>query len=385
MADKRTNEQIDRINKMRELQGETPLPYESDDAGSETEEAKTIRLQKEEDAKKYPGLDEAGIIAAKKKEEDDAETERIRLEKESKNNDVKVEINDESVLAYLKSKGKEVSSLDEILNPKTVPTEADIEKEKEQRESNKISYALKEGKFSDKELKAYFKDANDPQELVFSQYLAEQLKEDDTLTEDEIRTEFESKYGLDQKEGSRQFKRGQTELSLLADNLLRSKHSKVINFDNEYNQIETAQLSEKQTQQKVLSQAPIYKKDVEDVYNDLKKITVSFGGKNFEIPVEQSILDKQKTVELSEDYAVNKIRTGYTKEKLKENALAALILENLPTFMQNAAEQYHQSIAAGAHGIPPLGEKDKVDAKTTERKETLKKYHGESVTAAATN
>lgn len=411
MADKRTNDQIDSINKMRETLGEEKLPYETDEAGAggEADEA-----EKKKQANIAAGLNEDGSpktteltdevkkanIAKGLNEDGSPKTTTTITDEQKKENLAKglnedgtpkaaeiPAIDDAAVLAYLKSKhGKEVSSLDEILNPKKEPTKEDKEKEAQQREGNKIAYALQNGKFSDKELKDFISDSKNPHDLVFAQYAAEQKAADKDLTDDEIEAEFKEKYGLDQENTSRKYKRGQTELDLLADNILKQRHSKIINFDSEYTGIETQQLTEKQTQQKILSQAPVYKKDVEDVYEELKKITVSFGGNNYEIEVPQEILDAQKVSELEDTYAASEIKNGWTKEAKKNTAKTALIIANLPLFMQSAAEQYHKGKAAGSHGIPPVGEKEKPDEQAvSERKKKLMEHHGSYITETATN
>lgn len=394
----RTNDQIDKINEARKLQGHPALPYEITStaapaaAATTTPPADTIKKEGEEDEpemtaeKQAAILEEQRITAEKEKEKlaklnETAEAKIIRLENE-KNEAValsKKELTEEDKERIAKEFFG-INDMSEIIKKadiKPEPTAQEIEKQKQQRENDKIAFALKEGKFSKTELQSFLADTSNPAELVFQQYLAEQLKEDDKLTEKEVREEFNEKYGVDAEQTSRQYKRGQTEIGVLADNLIRQKHGKIIGFEREYSQIESTQLSQKQVEQKIISEAPVYKKVVNEVYNELSDITVSFGDENYVVPIPPEMLAKQKELELDNDYAATRIKAGYSKEVVKEGAKMAFVYNNLSFIGEKLASAHLLKHGKGTHGIPPVGEKEKADAITTKRQENIKQYHGE--------
>lgn len=378
----RTNEQIDKINEFKKEHGETDfLPYETPAAEGELTEEQKLAKQKE--------IDDAA-----------AETERLRIEAEGKTGDdadKNKEITPAPTKTELTKEEKEaiakeflgVTDLSELVKkseiPKAEPTKEEIEAELEKREGNKIAYALQQGKFTDKELKAYIADSNNPHDLVFQQYAQSQKALDNTLTDAEIKEEFDEKYGLNQDEDSRKFKRGQEELNVLADTLIRKKHGKIIKFDDEYTSIEKEQLTQKQISEKLVLEAPKYKQTVEEIYTSLKKIPISLGkGEDYEIEMPDDILKSFKERELNTDFAASQIKNGYTKEGKAEAAKLALIYENLPMFIKSVAAKINEKKQAGAKGIPPIEgqqvkEVKKLSAEQQKNLDEFEKVHGKAV------
>ncbi len=226
MADARTNEQIDKLNAFRKDHGQEPLAYEIVDENAEAEKAKNDK------------------IAA------DAETERLRLEAEAKGNEGG-EKKDAPIVAATPTKTEltieekqkiamellGVTDLSELVKKSEIkkePTTEEIEAAKDQRENEKIAFALKNNKFSKKEYESFISDSKDFKGLVYNQYAKEQLELDPTLTADDIKSEFDLKFGLDEEEGSRKYKRGLKEIGLLAENILKQNYSKIYGIDSEY-------------------------------------------------------------------------------------------------------------------------------------------------------
>jgi len=380
----RSNEQVDKINEFKKAHGEAEIPYETPSENADDNKGELSEEQK----------------LAKQKEIDDAaaETERLRIEAEEKekNGAPKDKPADVPTKTELTKEEKEaiamellgVTDLKDLVKkseiPKVEPTAEEKEAELEKRESNKIAYALSQGKFSEKELKAYISDANNP-ELAYQQYAQEQLAADSTLTEEEIREEFENKFFLNEDKESRKYKRGQKELSLLNDNILRSKHGKVINFDGEYTSIEKQQLSEKQLSEKVITEAPKYKQTVEEIYTNLKKIPISLGkGEDYEIEMPDDIINAFKARELDIDFAASQIKGGYTKESKTEAAKLAIIYENLPMVIKSVADKINAKRQAGSKGVPPIDgqvvkEAKKLTADQQKNLEEFEKTHGKTM------
>lgn len=236
-----------------------------------------------------------------------------------------------------------VSDLSELVKKseiKTEPTEEEKQAAAQQRENEKIAYALQKGIFSKKELEDFISDSKNITELVYKQYYQQQKEADPELTDADIRSEFEDRYFLDKDENSRHYKRGQEELKLLANNLLNSRYGKIINFDNEYNQIEQSNLSQKQIQQKIQSEAPRYKKDVDAVYDSIKTIPITAKGKTYNVEVPAEILEANKQLMLANDYASEQIKNGWSKEVLRKIAETAIIQESLSLLVEKVADQY---------------------------------------------
>ncbi len=376
----RSNEQIDKINEFNKAHDIETIPYEMTDADNEK------------------------LLAENKQKEIDAENERLRIEAENKTAEgtnegqegkevkkeitaTKPELSKEDEEAIVK-KYLGINSLDEVIKKSDIkkePTQEEIDAELEKREGNKIAYALQQGKFSDKELKSYIADSNNP-DLVFQQYLQEQKAADQNLTDEEIRAEFEEKFGLDQEEDSRKYKRGQTELNLLKDTIIRNRHGKIIKFDDEYTSIEKEQLTQKQLADKVISEAPKYKQVVEEVYSSLKKIPVSFGkGEEYEIDVPDEVINSFKERELNGEFAAKQIKEGYTKENKAEAAKVSIMYENFASFAKQLADKINHKRQAGSKGIPPMegADSNKVQKKLSpEQEKQLKEFkevHGAPV------
>src|SRR6185503_7806816 len=177
------------------------------------------------------------------------------------------DIEDDKLLQALDKRGIKVANIDD-LKPKPDPAVT-----AEKREADKLSYALSKGNVSKKLYDNYVRDTLNPQNLVFEQYAAEQKAADSTLTDDEIRDEFENRFGMNAESGSRQFQRGVKEIGVIADKLLRDKYPTIYNIDAEFDRYETDQQNKQHLQNLIKTKAPVYKRDVEAlITSDLKKI-----------------------------------------------------------------------------------------------------------------
>lgn len=374
----RTNEIIDKLNEFRLAHGQESLPYEIEGEAAKVED-------KKEDA---PHVDEKNdATPVNETPIEDKKEGAVEQQVAAVKTPEKVEMTKEEKEALIKEY-LGVSDLSEIIKKSEIkkePTEAEVEAAFEKRESDKISYALAKGKFTQKELTSYIADATNT-DLAFQQYSQEQLAADSTLSALELREEFEEKFGLNQEEDSRKYKRGQAEIAIITDNILRQRHGKVIGFDSEYTSIENSQLSEKQLSEKILSEAPKYKKDVEEIYSDLKKIKISFGeGEDYEYETPASVLDNLKERELNSEFAASEIKTGYTKENKAAAAKLAIIHENLPAFIKSIADKINSKRQAGARGIPPqegAGKQEETKKRTPEQQEQIDRIYGKQVPVA---
>jgi hypothetical protein len=278
-------------------------------------------------------------------------------EEDKKKEDIVPEINDDAVLKYLQQKGLSVNSLEDLNKP---VTEADLAKQADDRESAKLTYGLNKGLFNRKTHEQYILDKSNKQQLVFAQYYQDAKKEDPELTDEDIQSEFAAKYGLDSEPNTRKFKRGQQEIDILSDIILKNKYQNIYKLDNEFDSYEKQTTTQKEFERKLLTEAPIFKKQVDDVFSELKKITTKFSeDESYEVEVLDESLNALKEKFLDKNFVAQKISQGYTKEEIKDIAFNALLSQNWPVFAQEIVKQALYKQQKGVKGITPVGPQQK--------------------------
>jgi len=343
---------LEAINNMRKLQGLEPLTELPKEGGAA--DAKT------------PEQIEAERLAAEAK----AKTE-------NQNNSTETELSDEQLLKQLEKRGITAKSFEEL---KTPPTPPDPAKLAEQREAEELAYGLSKGLFNKKEYDGFVADTNNAQNLVFAQYHAEAKAEDPELTDEEIQLEFESKYGLDAEPGTRKHKRGVKEINTIAESLLKQKYGKIYEAKSSFTGYEKQAQAERSDKAKLEAGLPVFNKDLEEVFGQLKKIPIKFSDtESVEVDALQSGLDELKEMMLKPDNAKKEVLSGYTKEELKERMFAAFLYRNFPAIAKEVANQHLMKHAAGTKGIPLLGGKTRKDGEgdlvPTEAQKVLIELH----------
>ena len=373
-VEKRSKEQIDKINEMRSNLGHEPLVYEheealvADDNTGKTEEeikaaaAETERLallakEEEEKNKNNP----ATSVAETPKELSEEEIEKLALQ-------------------YLsKKKGSEVNSIEELLNPKVELTEEQKLQQQEQREAEILAFGLKSGKISKKEMESFNVDMNDPLAVVYNDFKADLLADDAELKEDEIQEAFNNKFNQDKDQNSIDFKLGKKQVEIIASTIINKKHSKVFGLNAEYDAFENSEKSKIETETKLSKAIPVYVNDVEKAFEASKKVTIKISGtESFDFVVEESeAMTKLKTDVLDKKFAVSKINAAYTSDELNEEINTAVILTNLPQILESYAAKKNLEKQAGTRGIPPVDGASKGQEEViSDRKKTLYQYHG---------
>lgn len=268
------------------------------------------------------------------------------------------ELSDATVLEYLKkNKGLSVVSLDDLNKP---AIETDPEKAAEDRENAKLSYGLNKGLVNRKTHEQFILDRSNKQQLVFAQYYQEAKKEDPDLTDEDIQTEFAAKFGLDTEPATRKHKRGLQEIEILGDIILKNKYQNIYKLDGEYEAHEKSATSQRQFEQKILSEAPNYKKVVDDVFGELKKVSTKFSDEeSYEVDVLDEAITGLKEKFLDQNYVAQMISQGYTKEGIKEIAFSALLNQNWPVFAKEIVNQALHKHQKGVKGILPVGNLEK--------------------------
>lgn len=385
---KRSNAEIDVLNQFVK-EGETPLPYETDetpihkidtvtDNENETELSEEDKLAKAEQ-------EEADKIASDKEKELQiaAEATKKQIIAEDKNtagiiqDETDSDLDDEKVIAYLNKKGKAVSSLEELLNPKRELTEQEKAELAEKRDAEKFAFGLSKGLFSKKQLEEFITDTKNPKDLVYARYYQDQKEKDPDLTDDDIKEEFEEKFSLNEEPDSRRFKVGQNLLNNIADNIISKKHSKILNLENEYSVYEQAQSKQKESENRILTQAPLYKRDVEQIRADIKKVSIPISDKEvFEVELDSEIVDGIISKMLDADYSAHQISKGWDKESIKQVAKTTAIVESLPKIIKKYSDEQVLKNQAGVRGVIPNKERGvrQQEGELTERQKQALNY-----------
>lgn len=312
-----------------------------------------------------PEVKTAEQIEAEKKETEriaaQQEAERLRLEKEKTPNEPApvLELTDEQLLAAIEKKsGRKITSWDEL---KPTPDVIDKEKAAELRESEKLSFGLKKGLFNKKQYEGFIADRQNPVGLVYAAELNEAKKNDPDWTdekEQEFKDDFEAEFGLTLDPTSSKFKRGQKKIGIIAETILRNEYAPIFGLEGAYSKHESEQNTQKELQNKILTTAPIYKKDVEESLASLSKIDFSFGDEKYEVPVSKEIRDSIQEVLTDKDFVSSKIAEGYTKDEIGQIAHNMIISQNYATLAHEAAKLYRAKHEKGVRGIVEGGKLD---------------------------
>lgn len=314
-------------------------------------------------------------IEAEKKAAEDAEKQRIAKEEEEKRKqNTPAELDDNTVLAHLKKKGISVESFDD-LKPKK--SQDEIDAEKQQRESEKLSWGLKNKRFKKEELEGYIVDSKSPQNLIYNIFSEKVKNANPDFTDEQIQEQFKERYGLNKDPDSWEYKQGQEELSLMSTHLLNQKYAPILALDNEYSQYEQQETSKSSMQAKIIANAPAYKKDIESVFDGLKKYKAKVGNEEYEIEVPQDFAERSKAYFLQDETAASHIQKGWTKEEISEVVNNMLLIEHRDYINQQIAEQYHKNKSKGTRGlIPPFTRRGQADMPVDEKLKKAAERHG---------
>lgn len=314
-------ESINRMRKLQNLEPLTELPKDSKD-------------------------NDGGAPPAKTPEE--IEKERLAAEAESKN--TPGELDDAALMTLLEKRGIKVASLDDL---KTKDPDEDPILTAEKLDAAKLTYGLEKGLFNKKTYDNFVSDSKTPHNLVFADFYADAKKNDPNLTDEEIQSEFREEYGLDAEPTSRKFLRGKKDLDVRAEKLMNEKYGKVLSLDNEFKSHQETRKVESDRKKGILSKTPQYKKDIQSVFSELKKITTKFSDtESYEATLVDEDINEIMGDFLKPEAAEKMIEEGYTPEKLKAIAFNVLLSKKFPVIANEMIKQALLKNQKGAHGIP---------------------------------
>lgn len=402
----RTNAEIDILNQFLE-KGETPLPYEIAENNNTPD---NIVAQKEEVAPVIVELTEEQKIAQAKIESDKIAAEKLIAEKQSEidtSNEIaknkiitsneekekvvapiEFELDDEKILAYLKNKkGKEITSLDELINPAQPLTEDQKKEATEKREARKFAFGLETGLFSKKQLEEFITDTKNPYELVFAAYKADQVAKDPNISDEEITTEFNYRFGLEvEDKESRQYITGQNLLNKIASGLIKEKHSKILNLDNDYSAHESNQSKQSEIDNKVQRNTPLYNSDLQKVKSDIKKVSIQLeGNETFDTELDDAVINEITSEMQSSNYSKRLIEEGWNIDNMKQVAQTSAIIKSLPQILKKYADAQVLKNQAGVKGIIPNGKqgaRERAEVALTEDQKKALAYFDEKASLA---
>ncbi len=381
----KTDEQkeIDKRNLLRANQGLEPLPYPNTPSPAAAS-VSTIDQFRESKTKELTENNTAGLSAEEITEEAEklvrAEADRLKLEQEAKEEEArkangthtikisakpavaaKVEIpaipnaeedaeEEEKMLKFLSKKmGKEIKSLDELNAPTAPLSKEDKEKAAQERENNKLAYALQNKKISQEEIKSFIEDTKNLDGVAYGFFAANQLDLDPTLSDKEIRENFELAYSLNEDTDSINYKLGQRQIEFTANNIIAKKHAKYLGLENDYSAYETLQTEKTEYQKDILAKAPLYKRDVEAAAAKVTKLTL--GG--YEVELDKEVIDSYASKMISPDYAESQIKRGYSLDEIETTIRNSALVDNIETIVTSILEADRLKNRAGQRGVVP--------------------------------
>lgn len=317
-------------------------------------------VNKERERLGLPALDKLAT-EAKPTEASTTPVENVVESEKTEKPPVNAELSDEQLLELLKKRNIKVPTAEQ----EVVKTPEQIS---EEREAQKLSYGLTKGLFNKKDYETFVTDSNSKESIVFAQYLQEAKAEDPALTDDEIKEEFVSKYGLDAEPNTRKNKRGQEEINLISEKILKNKHKKIFEADSAFSQYEDQAKEASEYQKNITSKAPAYKQTIEDVFGDLKKITAKFkqddsgDEESYDVDLVAENINSLKEKYLQPIAIENAINAGLSKEVIARAAYNEMLASNFPYIAKEMINQALRKKQAGVKGIiPPMNSKKAIE------------------------
>lgn len=366
----RSKEEIDRINEANKRFGNDLVPYEKpEDIEAAAKAAETDKGGEDK------GEQQTGEEEEKTGEEDQPNKIKIAAKKIETDKGVdddqeeEQEIADDVLLKALSKKaGREIKSLDEFTAPKKDLTPEEVEAKAAERESAKLQFALTTKKITTKEIESFIEDTKNPQNVAYNFYHAAQKEIDDTLTDEQIQESFEERYSVNADTTSAEYKLGQKEISFIADTLIKKRHAKYLNLEDQFTQHEDSEKYTQEYNQSIIAKTPAYKKDVEQVAAKLTTMTIA----GYEIELEPELINSYKEKLLTPEHAERLIDKGYTIDDLEQAIRNSVLTENYEQIVNSILVEDRRKTQAGLRGVVPNRETSRMEHFSDEQKKKVK-------------
>jgi len=291
---------------------------------------------------------EKKAIEDKKKEEEEAARKKAESDKNNPP-EVKKPTDEEMFAMISEQTGRTIKSWED-LKPKEA--EVDEETRRQERESDKISWGLKNKKFKTKELENFITDSKDNVALVKRLRHQQALKENPNITEEEFEAEFADEFGMESGPETRRHKNGQAAINRIAKDILSESYGHILNLENEYSAYERQQQATRQREQKIKEGAKAYSDTLEKIRGDLKKMKFQMpDAEEYEVEILDESINNALSMMSESSWAAQQILKGFTYENLKEVAFTMVVKDNLPLIADQMATQKFRRQAAGSKGI----------------------------------
>lgn len=255
------------------------------------------------------------------------------------------DLSNEQLLEMLSKKGIKVSSLDDLLPRKT---EEELKADADKRKNDMLAFGLSTGKFKKEEYDSYLRLQDNKMDVIKSE-LKEKIKVANPELSDEQIEEKVALYTFAHlEEGDVLRTQREQELIELADAKLQKQFKNIYNLENDFEQHEQGINNKTNFENKVKAALPVYQKDISTVLDSLKVIDVPVNDtknpeNNVTVQVRFSDTDLKELEDafLLPDQIIQRVKNGYTVERLKEEAETVLLKKHFARAVSQAAKDYN--------------------------------------------
>ncbi len=292
-------------------------------------------------------------------EEKDAKLKELNDQRQSEGKELLTELpaentppafSDEDVFKKLSEQlGKEIKSYEDLKPAPPALTEDQLRQQAEERENKKTAWALANNKISEKQLKSFAVDSNDPESLVYADFYKERKAANPDAKDDDIEANFEIA-----KE-----RMGETLVKSMGEALLRKKYPEVYEIDNLYNSYELSEKDNASFGSKMKTEAPAFVQfntaTVENYVNSGIEVEVDTpeGAIKLKFEPNKDIAKNIAAFMTSDERVKAAVKNGYNKDEIQAIIKNSLINADLKGFAQQVYEQAVINKEAIVRGIPP--------------------------------
>lgn len=275
------------------------------------------------------------------------------------------ELTDDQVLALLKKRGVDVSSIADLKKPSAIELTEDEKREAEEKRLAKMrQYALKAGKVTPTQFDEYARESSKPMiDLAYEIFKRDRIKEqkeakvpaDQMETEEKIREAFDEIHHQYEADDSAKKIIAERHLQRQVDNYLNEKYSNVLGLDKEYSQHEQEEV-----------QRQNYTSTIDTVIQEVAATELSFPIKNdkhvfnytYKIPADTLAAVAQS---YKSDASFSAFGKGQIDSKLLADAIKkSITTQDLQKIIAEGAIAYHSDIlireGKGRRGITERSE-----------------------------
>lgn len=258
------------------------------------------------------------------------------------------DISDDKLLAFLNKRGISVSSFEELKKPEPAKTEEERQAEQRKRKENALVWGIQTNRIKKEDYDELTRLQVNKMDLVVDEFVDFIKEKSPDLTDEEIQEKI-NEYTLSNYDDTDPIKiKRQNDLLELADRRLKKKFSSIYNLDREFDVYEQSQLSERELQNKVAQQTPLYKNNLEKVVEECRawKHTIEDSqnpDNNLVVDLTFSEDDLKEVREAfsNSDLVLQKIKNGFNVEEISNEVRSFLLIKHAPRLFNKIAKDYN--------------------------------------------